>query len=113
MKIGEFSKKHQVTVDTVRHYINEGLLTPLRENTQYSFSEIDDRVMESILLLKSMNFKLEEMKAYLLFQTMYTNNTFSYLGSFRKEFEEKLEENKKEIERLKKMNELIKTRQQT
>lgn len=107
MKIGEFSKKHQVTVDTVRHYINEGLLTPLRENTQYNFSEIDDRVMDSILLLKSMNFKLEEMKAYLLFQTMYTNNTFSYLGSFRKEFEDKLEENKKEIERLIKMNELI------
>ena len=107
MKIGEFSKKHQVTVDTVRHYINEGLLTPLRENTQYNFSEIDDRVMDSILLLKSMNFKLEEMKAYLLFQTMYTNNTFSYLGSFRKEFEDKLEENKKEIERLMKMNELI------
>lgn len=112
MKIGEFSKKHKVTVDTVRHYINEGLLTPLRENTQYNFSEIDDRVMESILLLKSMNFKLEEMKAYLLFQTMYTNNTFSYLGSFRKEFEDKLEdkleENKKEIERLTQMNELIK-----
>ena len=107
MKIGEFSKKHQVTVDTVRHYINEGLLTPLRENTQYNFSEIDDRVMDSILLLKSMNFKLEEMKAYLLFQTVYTNNTFSYLGSFRKEFEDKLEENKKEIERLMKMNELI------
>lgn len=107
MKIGEFSKKHQVTVDTVRHYINEGLLTPLRENTQYNFSEIDDRVMDSILLLKSMNFKLEEMKAYLLFQTMYTNNTFSYLGSFRKEFEDKLEENKKEIQRLQEMNELI------
>ena len=65
-------------------------MTPLRENTQYNFSEIDDRVMESILLLKSMNFKLEEMKAYLLFQTMYTNNSFSYLGSFRKEFEDKL-----------------------
>jgi len=107
MKIGEFSKKHHVTVDTVRHYINEGLLTPLRENTQYNFSEIDDGVMESILLLKSMNFKLEEMKSYLLFQTMYTNNTFSYLGSFRKEFEEKLDENKREIERLTQMNERI------
>ncbi len=107
MKIGEFSKKHHVTVDAVRHYISEGLLTPLRENTQYNFSEIDDRVMESILLLKSMNFKLEEMKAYLLFQTMYTNNTFSYLGSFRKEFEDKLEENRREIERLTQMNALI------
>ena len=107
MKIGEFSKKHQVSIDTVRHYISEGLLTPLRVNTQYNFSEIDDRVMESILLLKSMNFKLEEMKPYLLFQTMYTNNAFSYMGSFKKEFEEKLEENRREIQRLTKMNELI------
>ena len=89
------------------HYISEGLLTPLRVNTQYNFSEIDDRVMESILLLKSMNFKLEEMKPYLLFQTMYTNNAFSYMGSFKKEFEEKLEENRREIQRLTKMNELI------
>lgn len=107
MKIGEFAKKHQVSVDTVRHYINEGLLTPFRESSQYSFSDIDDRVMDSILLMKCMNFKLQEMKAYLLFQTMYTNNSFSYLGSFRKEFEDKLEENKKEIKRLQKMNQLI------
>ena len=107
MKIGEFSKKHQVSIDTVRHYINEGLLTPLRVNTQYNFSEIDDRVMESILLLKSMNFKLEEMKPYLLFQTLYTNNAFSYLGSFKKEFQKKLDDNKREIQRLTKMNELI------
>ena len=56
MKIGEFAKKHKVTVDTVRHYISEGLLTPLRDNTQYNFSEIDSRVMDTILLLKSMNF---------------------------------------------------------
>lgn len=48
MKIGEFAKKHDVTIDTVRHYINEGLLTPLRDNTQYSFSEIDDRDARNI-----------------------------------------------------------------
>lgn len=107
MKIGEFAKKHEVTVDTVRHYISEGLLTPLRKNTQYNFTDIDDRVMDSILLLKSMNFKLDEMKAYLLFQTMYTDNTFSYMGSFRKEFEKKLKENTEEIDRLQKMNKLI------
>ncbi|MBE5907164.1 MAG: MerR family transcriptional regulator [Lachnospiraceae bacterium] len=104
MKIGEFAKKHNVSVDTVRHYINEGLLTPLRENTQFNFSEIDDRVMDSILLLKSMNFKLEEMKTYLLFQTLFTNNTFAGLGCFRSVFEEKLEENRKIITELESMN---------
>jgi DNA-binding transcriptional MerR regulator/uncharacterized protein YbaR (Trm112 family) len=110
MKIGEFAKKHQVTIDTVRHYINEGLLSPLKENTQYSFSEIDDGVMESILLLKSMNFKLDEMKAFLLFQTMYTGNSFHYLGSFRREFEEKLAQNREEIRRLEWMNRQIEQR---
>ena len=94
MKIGEFARKHNVTIDTVRHYISMGLLTPLRINVQYDFSEIDDDVMESILLLKSMNFKLEEMKPYLLLQTIYTQNTFSYLGSFEDEFRNKLRENK-------------------
>ena len=107
MKIGEFAKKHQVTVDTVRHYINEGLLTPLRENTQYNFSEIDDGVMDTILLLKSMNFRLDEMKAYLLVQTMFTSSTYSYLGSFKTDFEKKLLENQKEIEKLLRVNKII------
>ncbi len=110
MKIGEFAKKHNVTIDTVRHYISEGLLTPLRENTQYYFSDIDSDVMDTILLLKNMNFKLEDMKAYLLFQSIYTHNSFRYLGSFQEQFEKKLEENKAEIGRLKKINKLIEQR---
>ncbi len=93
MKIGEFAKKHHVTIDTVRHYVSEGLLTPVKVNTQYDFSTIDEEVLESILLLKSMNFKLEEMRPYLLFQTMFQQNTFSYLGSFESEFREKIKEN--------------------
>ncbi|MBE5901862.1 MAG: MerR family transcriptional regulator [Lachnospiraceae bacterium] len=107
MKIGEFAKKHEVTVDTVRHYISEGLLTPLRKNTQYDFSEIDNQVMDTILLLKSMNFKLEEMRGYLLVQSMYSGNVLAYLGSFRKIFEEKLNENKRIIRELQIMNERI------
>lgn len=39
MKIGEFAKKHDVTIDTVRHYINEGLLTPLRDKNRELYSE--------------------------------------------------------------------------
>ena len=110
MKIGEFAKKHGVTVDTVRHYISEGLLTPLRENTQYNFSEIDSRVMDTILLLKGMNFKLDEMKGYLLFQTMFTSDISMPIKPFRSKFEEKLAQNQKEIKRLQQMNGLIETK---
>ncbi len=107
MKIGEFAKKHHVTIDTVRHYVSEGLLTPVKVNTQYDFCAIDEEVLDSILLLKSMNFKLEEMRPYLLFQTMFQQNTFSYLGSFEAEFREKIKENEKQIEALKEMNRRI------
>ncbi len=110
MKIGEFAKKHQVTVDAVRHYMAEGLLTPLKENTQYVFSEIDNEVMDNILLLKSMNFKLDEMRAYLLFQTMFSANSLSGSGSFAPRFQEKLEQNRAEIKRLEEMNRLIEGR---
>ena len=110
MKIGEFARKHKVTVDTVRHYISEGLLTPLRDNTQYNFSEIDSRVMDTILLLKSMNFKLDEMKGYLLFQTMFTSDFSAAIKPFKSSFEEKLLSNCKEIERLQQMNQLIESR---
>ena len=107
MKIGEFAKKHNVTIDTVRHYIYESLLTPLKLNKQYDFTDMDDDVMESILLLKSMNFKLEEMKPYMLFQTLYTDNSFTYLGDFKEQFLEKIRENQAEIDKLSEMNRRI------
>ena len=31
MKIGEFSKKHDITHDKVRHYIDIGLLIPRKD----------------------------------------------------------------------------------
>lgn len=107
MKIGAFAKKYNISIDTVRHYIAEGLLTPIKVNTQFDFSYIDEQVLESILLLKSMNFKLEEMKAYLLFQTVYTQDTVSCLGSFEHQLLEKMKHNKEEIEKLTLMNQNI------
>ncbi|MEE6716632.1 MerR family transcriptional regulator [Schleiferilactobacillus harbinensis] len=35
MLIGEFIQKHQTTKDTVRFYVQEGLLTPVRRGRNY------------------------------------------------------------------------------
>ncbi|MES9738926.1 MerR family DNA-binding transcriptional regulator, partial [Peribacillus frigoritolerans] len=35
MKIGPFAKLFHVTTDTVRYYIEQGLLIPDKKNTQY------------------------------------------------------------------------------
>lgn len=41
MKIGELAKITNLSVDTIRYYVNLGLLVPASESKQYSFSEKD------------------------------------------------------------------------
>ena len=48
MKIGKFAKKHEVTLDTIRFYMEKGLLVPSKKDSQYYFSEIDSANLEKI-----------------------------------------------------------------
>ena len=41
MKIGEFSRKFNVSVSTVRNYINLGLLIPENNGVQYRLTDTD------------------------------------------------------------------------
>ena len=63
-KIGEFSKLCQVTVKTLRHYEEIGLLVPfcVDEWTGYRYYNIDQlRRMNRIAYLKQLGFSLEEI----------------------------------------------------
>ena len=63
-KIGEFSKLCQVTVKTLRHYEEIGLLVPfdVDEWTGYRYYNIDQlRRMNRIVYLKQLGFSLEEI----------------------------------------------------
>ena len=63
-KIGEFSKLCQVTVKTLRHYEQIGLLTPVEidEWTGYRYYDISQlRQMSRIIQLKQLGFSLEEI----------------------------------------------------
>ena len=64
-KIGEFSKLMQVTVKTLRHYEQKGLLVPAEVDEwtgyrYYSFGQMQR--LSSILDLKALGFSLEEIK---------------------------------------------------
>lgn len=64
-KIGEFSKLNQVTVKTLRHYEEVGLLLPaeIDEWTGYRYYEVCQfQRMSRILYLKKLRFSLEEIK---------------------------------------------------
>ena len=55
MKIGEFAKKYGVTKNTVRYYIEHGLLVP-ESGLQYQFGKQEEEDMELILKMKTQFF---------------------------------------------------------
>lgn len=41
MRISEFAKKHKTTQDTIRHYLDMGLLISKKDGAHYRFNESD------------------------------------------------------------------------
>ncbi|KEQ27608.1 MerR family transcriptional regulator [Paenibacillus tyrfis] len=69
MKIGAFAKRFDVSVDTVRYYIELGLLLPDKKaSAQYEFTPscVDDMVL--INEMKQYHFTLQEIRQMLLFK---------------------------------------------
>ncbi|WP_410772079.1 MerR family transcriptional regulator [Fontibacillus sp. BL9] len=67
MKIGEFAKKNNITQDTIRHYIDLGLLVAEKQGSQYRFTEEDSGDLERIVMLKQLDFSLTEIQEILCF----------------------------------------------
>lgn len=61
MKISEFCGKFDITPETVRFYVNKGLLCPVSKNNRYIFQENDIDDMQKILKLKSYRFSIEDI----------------------------------------------------
>lgn len=63
MKMGEFSEKVNISVDTIRYYISLGLLVPeQRDSKRYTFTDKDVSDAEEILRLKELRFSIKEMQ---------------------------------------------------
>ena len=65
LKIGEFSKMMQVTVKTLRHYEQKGLLLPdeVDEWTGYRYYSINQmQTLQTIRDLQRLGFSLDEIK---------------------------------------------------
>ena len=61
LRIGQVSKKYNISVDNLYYYINYGLLVPQRPKGQYVFDQQTLGDLELILELKGMNFSLKEI----------------------------------------------------
>lgn len=74
MKIGDFSKRFNVSASTIRYYADNGILTPIKKNGQYLFTEADVVEMEYVLKLKELLFSTKEIKDFLHIIRLYNHN---------------------------------------
>lgn len=94
MKIGEVSNLTNISINTIRYYIQLGLLNPVRRNNQYIFSEEDLNDILKIKSLKNMRFSLREIETVIRFGR--TSNWIE--PNILKEYSTMLKEKKAELE---------------
>lgn len=89
MRIGEFSKKHNITRDTVRHYLDMGLLLAKKDGCHYKFDNSHHRDISKIMELKALDFTLLEIQKLLNFNRLAGNNSTEYNNYYLNILEDK------------------------
>jgi DNA-binding transcriptional MerR regulator len=101
MKIGAFAKKNEISIDTVRHYINMGLVLPIKEDgSQYHFDHRCQEQVEEILNLKAMGFQLKEIKNIFMYKLLSNMTGYQKDAYYRMLFEDKYKLITQEIDQL-------------
>lgn len=108
MRIGEFAQKHDITQDTIRHYLDMGLLATEKKGGQYKFSEADSKDIDKIIELKQLDFSLIEIQKVLTFQRLSGANTDVFRNLYLSFLEEKKNEVTVGLLKYNKMNTFIK-----
>jgi DNA-binding transcriptional MerR regulator/SAM-dependent methyltransferase len=99
MRIGEFAQKHNITQDTIRHYLDMGLLVTKKDGSHYRFSEADSKEIDKIIELKQLEFSLTQIQEILCFHRLAGTKTDEYRNYFLHTLETKKEEVIKEQHR--------------
>lgn len=110
MRIGEFSERHGVTQDTVRYYLDKGLLVAEKSGGQYRFREADRIDLEKIIELKQLDFSLTEIQKILTFQRLSGPDSDVSRNLYLSFLEEKKKEVAKELSKYNKMNDFLKNK---
>lgn len=98
MRIGEFSRKNNITQDTIRHYIDLGLLVVEKQGSHYHFTEENSSDLRKILMLKELDFTLAEIQTILCFNRLEGEHSRDYRSFLRTLLEQKRERVKQKLQ---------------
>lgn len=91
MKIGKFGEVNNISIDTIRHYMDLSLIIPERKGSHYFFDEYCQTDLELILHYKDLGFSLNEIKELFFYKKLaksmnYENDTF-YQSLFKLKYD--------------------------
>jgi DNA-binding transcriptional MerR regulator/predicted O-methyltransferase YrrM len=98
MRIGKFAESNHIGLDTVRHYMELGLLIADKPGGQYVFDDRCQHDLNEIMELKEMGFALKDIKQIFLYQRLGKHTSFQENQDFIGIFKEQLLEVERKLE---------------
>ncbi|EKN65401.1 hypothetical protein BABA_20546 [Neobacillus bataviensis LMG 21833] len=100
MRIGKFAETNDLSIDTIRHYMDLGIIVPEKSGGHYFFDEQCQNELEHILELKGMGFSLHEIKMIFFYKNFGKLLDYDEDSYYRTLFLDKFKKLEEEIKNL-------------
>ncbi|PFW82199.1 methyltransferase [Bacillus sp. AFS075960] len=108
MKIGKFGEVNNISIDTVRHYMDLSLIIPEKKGGHYLFDEYFQADLELILHYKDLGFSLNEIKELFFYKNLAKSMNYEKDTFYQSLFKLKYDKMEQEIELLEKKRDKLK-----
>ncbi|MFD3219237.1 MerR family transcriptional regulator [Bacillus sp. BR_7a] len=100
MKIGKFGEVNNISIDTIRHYMDLSLIIPEKKGGHYFFDEYRQTDLELIIHYKDLGFSLNEIKELFFYKNLAKSMNYEKDTFYQSLFKLKYDKMQQEIELL-------------
>lgn len=108
MKIGKFGEVNNLSIDTIRHYMELNLIIPEKKGGHYFFDEYCQTDLELIIHYKDLGFSLNEIKELFFYKNLAKSMNYEKDTFYQSLFKLKYDKMEQEIELLEKKRDKLK-----